>query len=95
MLFITVTRKRKGGRGVNRTPPSIFDTIYPIDMIFDTYKDLLLYFLLSVTTWYLIGFHGNYSYIIDVTRGRNLGFLNFKILFKFELNTEKLRENSI
>ena len=47
--------------------PSTFDTIHTIDMIVGTYNDLPLYFQLSVTTWSLIGFHGNHNYINDVT----------------------------
>ena len=79
-----VTRSLEGG-GVNRTPPSTFDTIHPIDLKFGTYNKLHLYFQLSETTWCLIGFHGNNSQINDVTDGRHLGFLNFQILFKFLL----------
>ena len=52
------------------------------------YNELPLYFQLSETTWCLIGFHGNHNHIDDVTSGRHLGFLNFQILFIFELNTE-------
>ena len=33
-----------------------------------------LYFQLNVTTWCLIGFHGNHSYINDVTCGAILDF---------------------
>ena len=71
------------GGGVNRTPPSTFDTIHPIDLKFGTYNKLQLYFQLSKTTWCVIGFHGNNSQISDVTGGRHLGFSNFQILFKF------------
>ena len=42
--------------------------------------------------WCLIGFHGNQSFINDVTSGRRLGFLYFEILFKFELNTDIVRK---
>ena len=45
------------GGGLNQTPPSTLDTIHPIDMKFDTYNKLHLYFQLSETTWCLIGFH--------------------------------------
>ena len=48
-----------------------------------TYNKLHLYFQLSETTWYLIGFHGNNSKINDVTCGHHLGFLNVQVLFKF------------
>ena len=82
-LTLEVSKKRKleGGRSI-RPPPSTFDTIHPIDMKFGTYNKLYLYFQLSETTWYLIGFHGNDSQINDVTSGCHLGFLNFQILFK-------------
>ena len=79
-----VTRNLEGG-GVNRTPPSTFDTIHPIYMKLGTYNKLHLYFQLSKTTWCLIGFHGNNSKINDVTGGCHLGFSNFQILFKFSL----------
>ena len=68
-----VTRSLEGrGGGVNRIPPSTFDTIHPIDMKFGTYNKLYLYFQLSETTWCLIGFHGNNSQINDVTGGHHL-----------------------
>ena len=78
--------------GVNRTPPSTFDTIHPIDLKFSTHNKLLLYFQLSETTWCLIGFHGNNSQINDVTGGRHLGFSNFQILSKFSLLSLRLTE---
>ena len=68
----------------------MFDTIHPIDMKIGTYNMLHLYFQLSETTRYLIGFHGNNSQINDVTGGRHFGFLNFQILFKFSLLYLKL-----
>ena len=68
----------------------MFDTIHPIDMKIGTYNKLHLYFQLSETKRYLIGFHGNNSQINDVTGGRHLGFLNFQILFKFSLLYLKL-----
>ena len=72
---------------VNRTSPlpSTFDTIHPIYLELGTYNKLHLYFQLSETTWFLIGFHGNNSQINDVTGGRHLGFSSFQILFKFSL----------
>ena len=79
LLEKIVTRSLEGGT------PSTFDTIYPIELKFGTYNKLHLYFQLSETTWYLIGFHGNNSQINDVTGGRHLGFSNFQILFKFSL----------
>ena len=60
-------------------PPSTFDTIHPMDLKFNTYNKLRLYFQLNETTWCLIGFHGNNSQINDVTGGRHLGFSNFQI----------------
>ena len=46
-----VTRIHKGGRGggVNRTPPSTFDTIHPIDFIFGAYNELSFYIQLIET----------------------------------------------
>ena len=64
-----------------------YNTIHPIDLKFGTYNKLHLYFQLSKPTWCLIGFHGNNSQINDVTGGRDLGFSNFQILFKFSLST--------
>ena len=81
------------GAGGNRTPPppSTFDTIHPIDLKLGIYNKLYLYFQLSVTTWFPIGFHGN-NQIYDATGGRHLsGFLSFQILFKFSLLYLKLR----
>ena len=86
LLEKIVTRSLEGGGGFNRTlPPSTFDTIYPIDLKFGTHNKLHLYFQLSGTTWFLIGFHGNNSQINDVTGCRHLGFSNFQILLKFSL----------
>ena len=82
LLEKIVTRSLEG---VNRTPPSTFDTIHLIDLKFGTYSKLHLYFQLREATWGLIGFHGNNSQINDVTGGRHLGFSNFQILFKFSL----------
>ena len=66
-------------------PPSTFDTIHPIDLKFGSYNKLHCYFQLSETSRCLIGFHGNNSQINDATGGRQLGFSNFQILFKFSL----------
>ena len=84
LLEKIVTRSLEG-RGVNRTPPSTFNTIHPIDLKFGTHRKLHLYFQLSETTWCLIGFHGNNSQINDVIGGRHLGFSNFQILLNFSL----------
>ena len=72
------------GGGTIRTPPppSTFDTIHPIDLHFDTYNKLHLYFQLSETTWYRIGFYGNNSQINDVT---GVAILDFQI-FRFGSN---------
>ena len=78
----------EGGGGSIRPLPSTFGTTDPLDFIFGTYNQLPLYFQLNETTWCLIGLHGNHSYINDVTNGHHLGFLNFKILLKFKLNTK-------
>ena len=81
---IVTRRLERGSIGPPPPPPSTFDTIHPIDMKFGTYNKLHLYFQSSETTWCLISFHGNDSQINDVIGGRNLGFLNFQILFKCE-----------
>ena len=68
-----------GGWGQSDPPPSslsTFDTIHPIDMKFGTYNELPLYFQSSVVMWFLIGFHGNHSYLKDVTSGRTFFVLN-------------------
>ena len=83
LLEKIVTRSLEGGQ--SDPPPSTFDTIHPIDLKFGTCNKFRLYFQLSETTWCLIGFHGNSSQINDVTSGRNLGFSDFQVLFKFSL----------
>ena len=45
--------------------PFAFDTVHPIDMIFEIYNELLLYFQLNVTMWFLTGFHSNHSYVTE------------------------------
>ena len=85
------TRILEEGGGGSITPsPCTFDTIHPIGEIFGKYNKLPLYFQLSETTWCLISFYGNNSYINDVTSGRHLGFSNFEILLKFELQYFKM-----
>ena len=81
-----VTRRHKGEGG--QSDPSTFDTNHPIDLIFDAYNDLTLYFQLVETTRCLTGFHGNQNHVKDVTSGHHLGFSKFQIFFIFELNTE-------
>ena len=63
-----VTRRHKE-RSQTDPFPSIFDTIYLIEMIFGTYNERSLYFQFIETTWYLFGFHGNHSYLIHVSSG--------------------------
>ena len=81
-LTLEVSKNTWGGGGQSDLSPSTFDTIRPIDMKFGTYNTCKfhLYFQLSETKWYLIGFHCNDSQINDVTSGRRFGFLNFQIL---------------
>ena len=79
-----VTRTLGGGGSIGTPPPlSTFNTIHPINMKFDIYNKLHLYFQLSETTWYLNGVHGNDRQIDDVRSGRHHGLLNFQILLKF------------
>ena len=72
------------GAGFGRSDPPL----YFRHLVFGTYNELPLYFQLSVNTWFLTGFYGNHSYMNDITNGRNLGYLSFRVLFKFELNTK-------
>ena len=68
--------------------PSTFDNIHPIDLIFGTHDKLSFHFLLIETMCCLIGFHGNNSYIYDVTSDRHLGFSNFQTFIIFEFYIE-------
>ena len=52
-------------------------------------------FQLSETTWCLIGLYGNRSYTNGITNGRNLGFLNFQILLKFDFQTVRKQHLAI
>ena len=70
-------------RSLRLHPLSPFKILDP-PLIFDIYNKLPLYFQLRKTTWCLVGFHGNQSYINDV-KGHHLGFSKFQIVFKFEL----------
>ena len=54
-------------------------------MIFGEYNEISFYFQLSVTMWCLISLHGNYNYISNATSSRQLGFLSFQVLLKFQL----------
>ena len=84
-----------GGGGAAIGPLlSTFDTIHLTDLIFATYDKLSLCIQLIETTWCLISFHSNHSYIHDVTSGRHFRFSNFQTFFIFELNTEN-GENKI
>ena len=66
--------------GVSIIPlPTTFDTIHLIDIKFCTNNELPLYFELSVTLWCLNGFHGNHSYINDITSGCHPGFFLSKV----------------
>ena len=76
-----VSLKNKRGGEVNRTLPSTFDTIHPIDLIFSTYNELSVYFQLIKTTYCLIGFHGNHNHI-------NFEFSKFQIFIILESSTE-------
>ena len=76
-----VSLKNKRGGEVNRTLPSTFDTIHPIDLIFRTYNELSVYFQLIKTTYCLIGFHGNQNHI-------NFEFSKFQIFIILESSTE-------
>ena len=62
-------------------------------MEFGTYNKLHLYLQLSVTTCYLIGFHGNDSQVNDVKGDCHLEFLNFQISLKFEFLYFKTTKN--
>ena len=92
--YVTWTLERGGG-SIGTFPPSTFDTIHPIDMKLSRYNKLHLYFQLSETTWCLIDFHGNNSQINDVTGGRHLGFLNFKLCSDFHFCTSNWWANVI
>ena len=83
--YLREVLRRGGGGSIGPHPPPTFDTIHPVDLKFGTYNKLHLYFQLSVTSWCLIGFHGNNRQINDVMGSRHLGFFNFQILFKFSL----------
>ena len=75
---IKVTRRHRGSGGSIGPLPSTFETNVTIDLILSTYSELRLYFQIKERTKCLIDFHGNLSYINDVTSGRLLGFLNLK-----------------
>ena len=76
------TRSLVGEGGVNGTHPFYF---WHNSSDCHENNKLHLYFQLSETTLWLIGFHGNNSQINDVKGGCHLGFWNFQILFKFSL----------
>ena len=84
-LIIKTLNKQKlhkhlwGGRVSIIPLPATFDTIHLIDIKFCTNNELPLYFQLSVTLWCLNRFHGNHSYINDITSGCHPGFFLSKV----------------
>ena len=76
-----------GGRALG--PPSTFDNIDPISMIFGTYNKLPLYLQLNNFTWCLIGFRDNHSYINDVTMAAILDFQIFRFYSNLNSSTSK------
>ena len=88
LLEKIVTRSLEGeGGSIGPPPPSIFDTIHPIDLKFGTHSKLRFYFQLRETTWCLIGFHGNNSQINDVTGAAILDFQIFRFCSNFHFCT--------
>ena len=85
LLIIKTLNKQKlhkhlwGGRVSIIPLPATFDTIHLIDIKFCSNNELPLYFQLSVTLWCLNGFHGNHSYINDITSGCHPGFFLSKV----------------
>ena len=77
-----VTRSLDVGEGRSIGPAPTFDTIHPIDMKFGTYNKLHLYFQLSETTWYLVGFHGNNNQRNDVIGGHHSWIFQFSDFFQ-------------
>ena len=57
--FKKVIRLLDRGKGSIGPLSSTFDKIHPLDMIFDTYNEITLYFQLNVTTWCITDFHDN------------------------------------
>ena len=84
-LTLEGTKKKKlhegmrWGGGVNWTSPSIFKSIQPIDMKLAMCNKCPVYFLLSIITWHLIGFHRNHSIIMTSLVAAILDFQIFKI----------------
>ena len=74
-----------GGGGSIGPLLSTFDTIHPIDWIFDTYNEYSLYFQLIKITCCLIGFHGNQSNIMTSLAA---AILDFQFFSNSNLNTE-------
>ena len=69
-------------------PPSIFQTIQPIDMKLGV---CIISVQLNIVTWQLIVFHGNHSNMMPslVAANRHLGFSNFQFFFSYSnLNAE-------
>ena len=69
-------------------PPSIFESIQPIDMKLGMCNTCPVYFQLSIITWYLIGFHGNHSNIMTSLVAAILDFQIFNFFSYSNLNNE-------
>ena len=68
--------------------PTIFKVIQPIDMKLGMCNKCQVYFQLSIVTWHLNGFHGNYSNIMTSPAAAILDFQIFNIFPYSKLNTE-------
>ena len=66
---------------MNRTPPSIFKSIQPIDMKLGMCNKCPVYFQLSI----VIGFHDNHS---NIMTSLVAAILDFQIFLYSNLNTE-------
>ena len=83
-----VIRRHEGGGGVSIGPtPSIFKSIQLIDMKLAMCNKCQICFQLSIFTWHLIGFHGNYSNIMTSPAAAILDFQIFNIFSYSKLNT--------
>ena len=85
-----VTQRHGGGGGaVNRTSPSIFKSIQPLDMKLGMCNKCPVYFQLSIVTWHLVGFHGNHSNIM--TSLMAVIILDFQISIFFHIHILTLK----
>ena len=75
--------------------PSIFKSIQPIDMKLAMCNKCQIYFQLSIFTWHLIGFHGNYSNIMTSPAAAILDFQIFNIFSYSKLNTENSEKTTL